>query len=129
MELEADLVVTFSQYLLDSGEVCDFLDQGRSLLVIHTAGTGDEHIQIADGFATPAQGTGGGNGVDSFDVLQVFSQPRGRAVSLVNEKTSGDAAIIFDRLEDLLFALFAHARKGLQLALLSQFLHACKVTD
>ena len=62
-------------------------------------------------------------------LLQVLGEFLGGAVGLVDEEAAGDAAIVLDGLEDLLLALFAHARKGLQLAFFRQLLDAGQVAD
>ncbi len=128
-QFEADLVVAFGKISGRFRETDDLLDEGGALLVVDAARTGDEHIKIANGFAAAAKGAGGGDGVDAFDVFQVRGEFFGGAVGLVNQEASGDAAIVLDGLEDLLFALFAHAGKSLQLAFFGELFDAVKVAD
>ena len=47
----------------------------------------------------------------------------------VEEKASGDAAIILDGLQQFLFVLFAHAREGANLAFLGQLFNALGIAD
>jgi hypothetical protein len=47
----------------------------------------------------------------------------------VDEKSSGDSAVVFDRLQQLLFVLLAHARQFADLAFARQLFHAIDVAD
>ena len=65
----------------------------------------------------------------ALNVLEVFGEAFRGAVSFVDEKAAGDAAIIFDGFEYLLLALFAQARQRPQLAFLGQRLDTAEVAD
>ena len=100
-----------------------------ALRIVHAAFAGDEHVEVADGFAAAAQRAGGRDLLDALDVLQMLGQLLRGAVGFVEQEAAGDAAIILDRLQDFLLALFAQARQLAQLAFARQFLHAGEVAD
>ena len=126
-QLEADLVVALGQHFDDAGKAQDFFDQLRALLVVHAARSGDQHVEIADRLASAAQRTGGRDLLDALDVLQMLGQLLRGAVGFVEQEAPGDAAIIFNRLQDFLLALFAQARQLAQLAFARQLLHAGEI--
>ena len=103
------------------------LDQGRALLFVHAARPGDQHIQIADGFAPPAQRSRRRDFLYAFDLLQVLGQLFRRAVGFIQQKPPRDAAIILDCFEDFLLALLAHARQFAQLAVARQLFHSGEI--
>ena len=51
------------------------------------------------------------------------------ALGCVEQKASGNAAVIFDGFEQLGFVLFAHARQDANLSLARQFLNAFEIAD
>ena len=53
----------------------------------------------------------------------------GLAFGGVEQEASGDAAIVFDRLEQLLLVLFAHAGQVADFAFARQFLYAFEIAD
>ena len=59
----------------------------------------------------------------------MFGESLGSPVGLIDEKPAGNATVIFDGFEDLLLALFAHARERSQFAFLGKFLDPGQVTD
>ncbi len=126
-QLKADLVVALGEHVEDAGEAQHLFDQRRALLVINAAGAGDQHVEIANGFAAAAQRAGRRDFVDALNVLEVLGQFLGGTVSFIEQESAGYAAIAFDRLEDLLLALFAEARQLAQLAFARQLLDALEV--
>ena len=47
----------------------------------------------------------------------------------VEQKAAADAAVIFDRLEQLLLMLFAHARQSADFSFTGQGLHSVEIAD
>ena len=109
------------------GKAQDLFDQLASLLIVDATRPGDQHVEIAHGFAAAAQRPRRRDLLDALDVLQVLGQLLRRAIGFVQQEAAGDAAIVLDRLQDLLLALFAQARQLAQLALARQLLHAGEV--
>ncbi len=71
--------------------------------------SGDQDVEIADGFAAAAQRSGGRDLVDAGKFLEICSELFGLFFGGVDQETPADAAIVFDGLEQLGFMLFAHA--------------------
>ncbi len=126
-QFEADLVVALGQHFDDAGEAQDLFDQLGPQMIVNAARPGDEHVEVADSFAAAAQRTGRRDLLDALDVLQMRRQLLGGAVGFVQQKAPGDAAIIFDGLEDLLLGLLAQARQLAQLAFARELLHSSQV--
>ena len=98
-----------------------------ALFVVNAARAGDQHVEIADRLPSAAQRTGGRDLLDAFDVLQMFGQLLRGAIGFVEQEAPGDAAVILNRLQDFLLALFAQARQFAQLAFARQLLHAGEI--
>ena len=126
-QLEADLVVALGQHFDDAGKAQDLFDQSGALLVVHAARSGDQHVEIADRLASATQRTGRRDLLDSLDVLQMLGQLLRGAIGFVEQEAARNAAIILNRLQDFLLALFAQARQFAQLAFARQLLHAGQV--
>ena len=128
-QFEADFVVALGQHFDDAGKAQDFFDQLRALLVVNAARPGDQHVEIADRLPSTAQRTGGRDLLDAFDVLQVLGQLLRGAVGFVEQEAPGNAAVILNRFQDFLLALFAQARQFAQFAFARQLLHAGEIAD
>ena len=89
----------------------------------------DENIQVADGFAPAAQRTGGRDFLYPRNRQQMLHQFFRQFFGRVEQESSRDAAIVFNRLKQLQFVLFAHARQRADLAFARQLLHALEVAD
>ena len=126
-EFEADLVIALGQDLHDAGKAQDLFDQIGALLVVDAAGAGDQHVEIANGFAAAAQRSGRRDFLDALDVPQVLGQLFRGAVGFVQQEAAGDAAIVLDGLQDFLLGLLAHARQFAQFAVARQLLDAGEI--
>ena len=89
---------------------------------------GDQDVEVADGFASAAQRSGGGYFFHAGIVAEMLDDLLGLLFGRVEQEAAGDAAIVFDGLEQLLFLLLAHARKLANLSFPGQLLHAFEIT-
>src|SRR5271167_2991592 len=105
------------------------VDQFLPFFVVATRFAGYQDIEIAYGFTSSAQGTSGSDFLDAGIVAQMLDDFAGLSFCSVEEKASGDAAIILDRFQQLLLVLFAHAGQSADLTFLGQFLHALGIAD
>ena len=80
--------------------------------------TGDEQIEIADGFLPPAQASGGADFFESFAFGQIGHQLVSHALAEVEQEPSRALSVLRDGTQHFLFELGAHARQ------LAQFLFA-----
>ena len=99
-------------------------------LVVDATLASDEDVEIADGFAAAAQRSGGRNFLDRpGSCQQIFDQFFREFFGRVEQESSGDAAVVFDGLEQFELVLFAHARQRANLAFARQLLHAFEIAD
>ena len=96
---------------------------------VAAAFAGDQDVEVADGFASAAQRAGGRDLFDSGRRQQMRNQLLGQLLGRVEQKPSADAAIVFDRLQQLLFMLFAHARQFANLSFARQLFDAIEIAD
>ena len=90
---------------------------------------GDQDVEVADGFASAAQRTGGGDFLHAAIIAKMLDEFIGLAFGFVEQKASGDAAVVLNGLEQLLFVLFAHARQFAKFAFAGELLHAIEIAN
>ena len=110
-QAEADFVLAAGDDFHQAGEFDDVLDELFAGGVIAAGLAGDQDVEVADGFAPAAQGSGGRDLFHAGIIAQMLDDFLGLAFGGVEQKAAGDAAIVLDGLEQLLFLLLAHAGK------------------
>ena len=126
-QTKADFVFAAGDDLHEARKFDDVLDQFFASGVIAAGFAGDQNVEIADGFASAAQRTGGRDFFHAGIIAQMLDDFVGLPFGGVEQKAAGDAAIILDGLEQLLFLLFAHAGKLANLSFFGQLLHAFEI--
>ncbi len=128
-QVEADLVVAADD---DVHERRILRDVGNGLLASCFGGAGlagDEDVEIADGFAAAAQGSGGRDFVDAGKLLDVGGELLALDLGGVDQIAATDAAIVLDGFDQLGFVLLTHAREFADFSGACQFLDAVYVAD
>src|SRR5271155_1569217 len=126
---ETDLILALGNDVHQAGEAEQVFDERLPRFRLNAALAGDEDVEVANGFASAAQRSGGRNLLYPRNRQQVLGQFLGPLFGGVEQESSPDAAIVFDRLEQLQFVFFAHARQRADLAFARQFLHALQIAD
>src|SRR5579863_723591 len=126
---KADFVFTACDDVHQARQLDDVIDEFLALLILDARLASYENIEITHGFASAAERPGWRDLFYSRVIAQVFDDFSGLRLRRVDEKASGDAAIILDRLEQLLLMLFSHARQDANLAFLGQLFHAFRIAD
>ncbi len=111
--LDAGFVGAFAEHFLHLGMRDECFER------IRRAGSGDQEIEIADGFASAAQAAGGS---DFFDVdgAEIIRQLIGDALREAQQESARALAVAGDGAQDFFLELRAHARK------LAEFLFAAQ---
>ena len=89
----------------------------------------DQHVEVADGFASAAERACGRYLFDAGKILEVVDDFLGFAFRDIEQEASGDAAVVFDGLQEFLFVLFAHAGQLANLSFTGQLGHAVEITN
>ena len=97
--------------------------------VIAAGFTCDQDVEIADGFASAAQRTCGRYFFDAGKIAEMVDDLLGLSFAGVEQEASGDAAVVFDGLEQFLFLLLAHAGKFANLSFSRQLGYAVEIAD
>src|ERR1700733_4330439 len=128
-QVKTDFVVAAGDYV-HQRRILSYVGDGPLASFFSGAGgTGDENVEVANGFATPAQRSGGRNLVDSRIFLEICGEFFGFGLGGVDEEGAADAAIVLDGLEQLGLVLFPHARQLANFSFARQFRDALYVTD
>src|SRR5208282_486902 len=98
-------------------------------LALNAALAGNEDIEVADSFASATQRSGRRNFFDPRNSQQVLHEFFRQFFGSVEQKSSGNAAIILNRFQQLRFLLFTHTRQRADLAFARQLLHALEIAD
>src|SRR5579864_1925968 len=126
-QVEADLVVATGDYVHDRrifGDIVDgFLASGFGAAGL----AGDEDVEIADGVAASAQGSGGSDFVDALELLDVGGEFVALDLGCVDEEAAADATIVFDGFEEFGLVLLAHAGKFADFSFARKFLDTIDV--
>src|SRR5207249_1023403 len=93
------------------------------------ARSGDENVEVAHGFASAAQRSGGGDLLKAWELAEILCELRRFRFGGVDQESAADAAVVLDGLEQLLLVLFAHAREFTNLSLAGQFFDAIDIAD
>ena len=75
-------------------------------------GTGDQQVEIADGFAPAPQAAGGRDRLDARDLAQASRSARRRRLRRSSAGSARALPVLRDRAQHLLFELGAHARQA-----------------
>src|SRR5437879_6540622 len=128
-EVKANFIVSASDDIHDGRIFGDIID-GFLASSFGAAGlAGDKDVEVADGVAASAQGSGGRDFVDTLELLDVGGEFFALDLGDVDEEAAADAAIIFDGFDELGLVLLAHAWKFADFSFAGKFLHTIDVTD
>src|SRR6266436_9395091 len=127
VQREAHLVFPVRQHLIDSWILQDvFRDSVDVLLRGEAIGKGQQQVQIAHRLFSAAQRSRRRDRCHAFPVfLNVIDDPIRGCLGDVLPKAAGGALERLNRLQNVLFALFAEARDIAQLAFQRKLLHVC----
>ena len=90
---------------------------------------GDQNVEIADRFASPAQRTSRCDFLNARRCQQMLGQLFSQLLGRIDQKASANATIVLDRFQQFLFVLFAHARQGADFSLPCQLFHSLEVAN
>ena len=128
-QAKADFVVALGD---DAHQRWIFRDVFDRLLALFRAAASrarNQDVEIPDGFAAAAQRAGRRDLVEAGKLREISGEFFRLGFGDIDQKPSGDSAIVFDGLQQFLLMLFAHARQFADLAFAGKLFHAIDVRD
>src|SRR6185312_2830628 len=112
-EVEADLVLALGDEVHD-GRIGGGVLDGGGHLILGAGGAGDKDVEVAAGFAAPAEGAGGLDGVEAGKALEVVDKLVGGGLGGVDEEAAAVALVVLNAFPKLLNLLRAVAGEIIQ---------------
>ncbi len=124
---KADFIVAAGDDFHEPGKFDDVVDEVLAGPVMAAGLARNQDIEVADGLASTAQRSGGSYFFHARIFAEVLDDLFGLLFGGIEQKAAGDAAIVFDRFQQLLFLFRPHARELAYLSFPGQFGHALGV--